>query len=112
MLKDLIYGAFFHNLASVHYGYLIAYFRNYPQIMADEYHGKACRLLQIAEQSENGALNGYIEGCGGFVGNHHGGLARHGHGDHHPLLLATTDLVRICVEDTHRIGQLHLFEER
>ncbi|MNS05386.1 hypothetical protein D3C72_367850 [compost metagenome] len=80
--------------------------------MADQQQRHAEPPLQGFEQQQNLALYGDVECGGGFVGDQQFRLAGQGHRDHHPLTLATGQLMRVGLEaflgflDAHQVQQL------
>ncbi len=71
-----------------------------------------CLLLQPAEQLEDLALDRHVERGGRLVGDQQLGLAGERHRDHHALLLAARQLVRMGRQAALRIGQADFGEQR
>ena len=79
--------------------------------MRDEQHAHPVRFLQPSEQFHHLALDRYVE-CGCWlVGDQQLRAAGQRHGDHHPLLLATRQLMRIGLQPALRLRDTDLVEQ-
>ena len=88
---------------------MIGHFTDQAQIVCDEKHGHAAPLAQFGKQQQNLTLNCHIQSCGGFIGNQQFGLTGQRHGNHHALLLATRQLMRISIDAFLGLGYAYFF---
>ena len=101
----------FHDLAPVHDHDPVRNIRNHPQVMGDEQYRHAAFLLEIPDEFKDRSLHGNIQSCGGLIRNQQVGLATHRHSDHHPLLLASTELMGISMHHPDGIRKSYPFEK-
>ena len=98
--------------AVAHDHHVVGDLADHAEVVADEQHAHPVLFLEPAEQLEDLALDGHVEGGGRLVGDQELGLAGQRHRDHHPLLLAAGELVRIGGEPPLRLGHADLAEQR
>ncbi|MNC44245.1 hypothetical protein D3C75_931450 [compost metagenome] len=72
--------------------------------MGDQQHGHAQARLQLLEQLEDLQLHGDVQRGGRLVGDEDFRLVGQGHGDHHPLALASGQLVGIVAQALGRLA--------
>ena len=88
----------FDDNAGIHDIHPVGHGTHHPEIMSDVENRHIVLLLKDLEELQNLGLNGNIQSRGRFVGNHKLGIAGKGHGDHDPLPLTATELMRIGIE--------------
>ena len=81
--------------AVAHHHHAVGDLADDAEVVADEQHAHAVLGLQPREQLHDLALDGDVERGGRLVGDQQLRLAGQRHGDHHALLLAARELVRI-----------------
>ena len=101
--------AFLHDPARVHDGDVVRDLRQHRQVVRDEQHREAELTLEALEQPENLRLDHDVERGRGLVRDDQGGAAGERHRDHHALLLATREFVRIVVDPPG--GEAHVLEQ-
>lgn len=101
--KQALSRCLFNNLAAVHDRNPIGNTGYDSEIVCDQDHGHAELLLQVRHQLQNLCLDGDVERGRGFVSNEDLGVARQRHGNHDPLLHATTQLMGIVIHALARI---------
>lgn len=79
--------------------------------MSDKQQRHALVLLDFAQQVENLRLCGHVQRRGGLVGNQQRRIERQGHGDHHPLALATGEFIGIRQTQPLGVGQADITEQ-
>ena len=110
--EDLRHGALLANLAVAHHDDVVGDLADDAEVVADEEHAHAVPLLQPGEQLHDLALDRDVERGRRLVGDQQLRLAGQRHRDHHPLLLAARELVRIGGEAALRLGHADLGEQR
>ncbi len=75
--------------------------------MADEEDGRVELGLELRHEIEHLRLNGRVEARGGLVEDQQGRVLGERHRDHHTLLHATRELVRVPAHHARRIRDLH-----
>jgi hypothetical protein len=94
-----------------HHDHVVGNLAHHAQVMADEQHAHAVLVLQPGQQLHDLALDGHVQRRGRLVGDQQLGLAGQRHGDHHALLLAARQLVRIGLQAALRLGDADLVEQ-
>ena len=79
--------------------------------MADQQQRHAQARLQLLEQLEDLQLHGDVQSGGRFIGNQQLRLVGQGHGNHHPLALATGQLMGQGLETLVRFGNTHQLQQ-
>ena len=97
--------------ARVHHGDAIGHLDGRADVVRDEDHGHARLALQFAQQQEDLDLHGGIERRRGLVGQQQARPARQRQRDHRALAHAARELVRIGVESSGGLRDLHAIEE-
>ena len=98
--------------AVAHHDDVVGDLADHAEVVADEQHAHPVLLLELGEQLEDLALDGHVERGRRLVGDQQLGLAGERHRDHHALLLAARELVRIRGEPPLRLGHADLDEQR
>ena len=88
----------------------IAHLADDPEVVADEQHRGAELRLQAGDEVEHLRLDGRIEPGRRLVEDQERRLGCEGHRDHHALLHATGELVRVPRHHRARVGDLHALE--
>src|SRR5213594_4076042 len=95
----------------VHDGDPVAEFRDDRKVVRDvEYRG-IDSFPEVFEKPKDLRLRRHVERRRRFVGDHQGRLPRQRHGDHHPLLHPSAELVRVRVVDLRRLRNPDASEE-
>ena len=81
------------------------------EVVGDQQHRHAEALLQLAQQLQDLRLDRHVEGGGGLVGDQQIWLAGERHGDHHPLALATRELVGERLEAPRGLAERHQLQQ-
>ena len=110
VVEHLVGGALFHQPTRVHDGQAIGDLDQHREVVRDEDHREAELVLELLHEPEHLGLNHDVEGGGGLVGEDDGRATRQRHRDHHPLLLAAGELVRVVGHPAR--GQAHLLQQR
>ena len=114
-IEDFPCAARFNDTPRVHYGDVVADFRNDAQIVGNQNHGHAEFSDQVADQFQNLCLNGNVKGSRRFVGEEQLRIARERYGDDYALLHAARKLMRIIVcarfGDPHELQHFFRFFE-
>ena len=101
---DLRHRALLYQHALLHHRHAVSKAAHQIQVMGNQEHSHAGLALQIAEQIQNLAAQGYVErGCG-LIGQQQLGAAGQRHGDHGALALPAAELVGIAVCPASRLG--------
>ncbi len=109
--EELCGGGGFNDFALFHHRHAIGDLAHDGEIVGDEEDGHAALGLQFFQQRQDLALQGDIEGGGGFVGDQQGGVVGDGHADHHPLALATGKFVRVGFAAGFEVGEADSIKE-
>ena len=94
-LEDLARGAGFDHVAFFHDHNVVGHGADHVEVVGDQQHGHVPLALLLAQQFEDLRLNGHVEGGRRFIGDQQVGGIGQRHGDHHPLALPATELVRV-----------------
>jgi hypothetical protein len=100
----------FHDSAEVQHRDAIAQPGDQPQVMRDQKDGHTIPLAEIEQKIHDLSLDGDIQCRCGFIRDQKLRPARKGHGDHHPLAQATTQLVRVGLQYALGVGDADLSE--
>ncbi len=100
-----------HHLAGIHHGDAVGDLRDHAEIVGDEQHRHAVRLLQLGELQQHLRLDGDVERRGRLVRQQDFWTAGERHGDHHALAHAAGELVRIVVHPAFGRGNLDLLQQ-
>ena len=84
------------DLSGVHDGDAVGDLGDQSQVVADEDHGEAEPLAQLAQQVDDLLLDGHVQGGGGLVGDDQARVTGQSHGDEDALALPPGELVRIA----------------
>ena len=87
-----------HDAPGIHHRDAVAHLADHAEIMADQHERHAEFAAHTVEQLEDLRLDRHVERRGGLVRDQQLGLPGERHGDHHALVLAAGELVRIGVE--------------
>ncbi len=104
---DLFHCTTFNHLAGVHDPHPGGDPGDYAQVVGDIHDCRVKVSAQLSNEVENCCFDRDIKGCGWLIHNQQGGIVEQGHGNDHPLLLSTRDLVRIPLHDVGRIRHIH-----
>ena len=104
-------GGVLHQMPRVHDPHGVGDAGHHAQVVGDEEHGHAALAALLRDEAEDLALDGGVEGRGGFVRQQQVGLAGQGHGDHHALAHAAGKLVGVIVVTALCRGDAHLGEQ-
>ncbi len=85
-------------------------FADDAEIVRDQQHRHALRLLQLDQQLENLLLDRHVQRGGRLIGDQHVGLGRQRDRNHHALLLAPGQLERITIDTPLCVGQAHALQ--
>ena len=105
------YRPFLDHLARVHHRHPVAEPGHHAEVVGDVEDGGAEPLLEVRDEVQDVRLGGHVEPGGGLVHDEQLRVAREGHGDQHPLLLAARELVRIAQRHPRRVGQVDAGQE-
>ena len=94
--EDLLGRAFLDHASGVHHGDPVAEVGEHRQVVADHHHPDPALAHQVGQHAEHLRLHHHVEGGGRLVGHDQLGVAGQRHRDHHPLLLAAGQLVRVA----------------
>jgi hypothetical protein len=94
--EHLLGGGGLDDAAGVHHEHPVADVGQHRQVVADDQQPDAEVADQVAQQVEDLRLHHHVEGRGRLVGHDQPGAAGQRHRDHHPLLLAAGQLVRVA----------------
>ena len=108
--KELAGRALLDEAAGVEDPDALAHPRDDAQIVADEEDRGVEALAQLLDQVEHLGLDRRVEPGRRLVEHEQVGVGCKRHREHHPLLLAARELVRIASEHAGRIGDLHRLE--
>ena len=103
--EDVRYRARLDRLAGIHHGHRIAGLEDEPEIVRDEQHRRAQASAQILDEFDDAGLHRHVERRRRLVEYQEFGVAQQRHRDHHALLLAARQLVRIGPHHPLGIGQ-------
>ncbi len=99
------------HLALTHHDHVVGDLADHAEVVADEQHAHAVARFQARQQLEDLALHRHVERRGRLVGDQQLRLAGERHRDHHALLLAARQLVRIRGKAPLRLRQADLGEQ-
>ncbi len=105
LVEDIAGGAAFSHPPGIQDSQPVAGLGDHTQVVGDQDDRDMEGLLQVAQQSEDLRLDGHVQGGGRLVGDQQAGVAGKRHGDHHALLHAAGELVRIGTQDALDVGQ-------
>ena len=88
-----------------HDTHAVRHLADHAEVVGDQQQRHSQPVAQILQQLEDLRLHGDVQRRGRLVGDQEIGLARQGHGDHHPLPLPAGELMRIRAQPLVRIGQ-------
>ena len=97
--------------AVTHHDDMVGDLADDTQVVADEQHAHAVALAQAADQLEDLALDRHVQRRRRLVGDQQLGLAGQRHRDHHALLLAAGELVRVARQTPLGLGHADLGEQ-
>ncbi len=109
ILKDLLRGACFQEVAQVQDADAVGDVFHHGKIMGDEQIGGSRFLLDIFHQVYHLSLYGHIQGGDAFIGDDQFGIHDQGPGDAHSLALSAGELVGIAGGVLR--GQAHLGQD-
>ena len=82
-----------HHPPAVQHGQVVGAGSGERQVVRDQPHVEVELVTQFVEQVEDPTLIDHVEAGGGLIGNQQLGPVRNGHRDHHPLALASAQLM-------------------
>ena len=106
LVEHLGHGPGLDRLARIHHRDPVAGLEDQAEIVRDVDHRGAEPAGDLLDQRHDPGLDGDVERRGRLVQDQERGVGEQRHGDHHALLLAARDLVRVGVHDPLRVGQL------
>ena len=106
--EQLRRGRLLHDLALVHDDDTVGEIGDDTHVVGDQDDRGTELVAAPAQQVENLRLHRHVERRGGLVGDDQFGIERERHSDHHALLLATRELVRVVVDALLWFGNAHL----
>ncbi len=95
---------FLDQFALLHHHHMVGIAPHDGQVMGNQQDGHPQFFLKAPEQFQYLLLDGDIKGCCGLVCDQQVRLVGQGHGDHHPLLLAAGELMRVARQPLLRRG--------
>ena len=101
-LENLAHRPVLDDLSRIHHRHVISEVTHDAEVVGDEQYGHAQLFAQVAQQLNDLRLDGDIEGGGGFVGHEQLRLRSERHRDHHTLLHAAGQFVRIISQPRFR----------
>ena len=104
-------GALLDDPAEVEDGNALAGLRHEPEVVADEHDGQRPFLAQREQEIEDLGLNGHVEGGGRLVGDDEIRFRAERRREHHPLLHAARQLVRMALHDVGGVRQAKVPKE-
>ena len=96
--------------AGVEHADLVAQPRDGAEVVADEQDGRAEAAAQVADEIEDGRLDGHVEASGRLVHDQQLRLGHQRHRDDDALLLAAGEFVRIARHHRRRVGHADFAE--
>ena len=102
--QQLLARALLDDLARIHDGDPVGDHVHHAEVVGDEEHRRAGGGGQVADQLQDLGADGGVERGGGLVADEQPRAHGHRHGDHHPLLEAAGELVRIGIDALRRVG--------
>ena len=105
--KHILCRAFFDEPARIQHADTFAHAPDDREIVADEEDRGAEFLAQLRDEIQHLGFDGGVETGSGFVENEQGGVRRERHRDHHALLHAARQLMRITVHHPFRRRDAH-----
>ena len=110
VVEDLCSRAFLNNLAGVHHTHAITDAPHDTKVVGDQQDGRAGLLTQYRHEVEHLGLNRCVEACRRLVEDQELRFTRQRHRDHHALLHAARELIRIAIKHLLGIGNAHAME--
>ncbi|OPZ42181.1 MAG: hypothetical protein BWY94_02198 [Actinobacteria bacterium ADurb.BinA094] len=83
---------------------------DHSEIVGDDDDRRAVLVRELLHEAQDLRLDGHVEGGGGLIGEKQLGVAREGHGDHHPLAHAARELMRVVLDAFCGFGDAHLLQ--
>ncbi len=111
LVEHLLDGAELDRLARIHHHDLVAGLEDEAEIVGDVDHRGAEAFGDVLDEFDHAGFHGDVERGGRLVQKQQLRVRQQRHGDHHALLLAAGELVRIGAHDAVRIGQAHRIED-
>ena len=99
------------DFAGAHHAHPLRDLADDGEVVGDEQQRHVHARLQILQQLQDLGLDGDVEGRRRLVGDEQVRLVGQRHGDHHPLLLAARELMRVGVEPAAGLAQAHQLDE-
>ena len=96
-----------NQLAGIHHAHAVAHPRDHAQVMANKEDSGVEVAPQVGNQVEHCRLDGHVQRGGRLVHDQQGRVVQQRHCDHHALLLAARNLVRVATQDFFRVGHVH-----
>ncbi len=87
-----------NDATGVHHRDIVRQLGHDTQVVRDQQDRHPPFRLDLPQQIEDPRLNRHVDGGGRLVGDEERGVAREGHRDHHPLLHAAGQFVRVLIE--------------
>ncbi len=103
---DRLNGAGFDHLAGIHHPHIVAHPGDDAQVVGDVHDGGVKIALQVLNQVQHDSFHRHVQSGGRLVHDEERRVVEQRHGDHHPLLLAAGDLMRVTVHHVGRIGHV------
>ena len=95
----------------MHHQNIVGKAAHHTQIVTDQQNRQPQLFLQPLDQVEDGFLNGDIQCRGGLIGDQDLWIVGQRHGNHHPLALPATELMRIALQHFCAVGEFHLTQQ-
>ena len=80
---------------------------HHAEVVGDQENRPVEVVADLGEGLQHLRLHGHVQRRGGLVGDQHGRVERHGHGDHHPLAHAAGEFVGERVGAPRRVRDAH-----
>ena len=107
-VEDILDGAILHRLAGIHHADPVAGLQHQPEVVTDEEHRGAVFGPQLLHELHHGGFHRHVERGRRLIEDQQRRLRHQRHGDHDALLLSAGKLVRVGLQDTLRVRQLHV----
>ncbi len=107
VLEHCLHGAFLDETTGIEHPDPRAHLRDHAEVVADEKHRRVQPGLELRDEIQHLGLYGGVEPGGGLVEDKQLGVLRERHGDHHALLHAAGELVRVPAHDAGGVRDLH-----
>ena len=107
VVKDSLDRAAFHQLPGIHHAHVVTHAGDHTQVVGDVDDGCVKVALQVFDQVQHDRFDRHVQGSGRLIHDEERRVVEQGHGNHHPLLLAARDLMRVTLHHVGCIGHVY-----